>query len=149
MRTQDEFMLLVQVQALAAGHLYMPAHPMADFFETFYILNRPVYASMYFPGGSMFFVPGTWLHLPPWATSLLLCGAVVAMTYRIVTELTDGVSGILAALLVVGISTVRTLSLMVASYMPMALLMLLMVWAYLHWRKSASSNRRLAWAALI
>src|SRR5882762_10014243 len=104
---------------------------------------------MYFPGGSMFFVPAVWLHLPPWVTSLLVCGAVVAMTYRVVTELTDAIVGGLAALLVVGITTVRTLALLVASYMPMALLMLLMVWAYLHWRRSRSPGRRLAWAALI
>ena len=145
LRVQDEMMYLVQVRMLAAGHLYLPAHPMADFFQTFYIFTKPVYASMYFPGASLMFVPAIWLHLPLWVVSLLICGGVVAMTYRVVAELTDGVWGILAALLVLGVPTVRTLSLLVLSYMPMALLGLLLIWAYLHFRR----ERRLGWAAII
>jgi hypothetical protein len=145
LRVQDEMMYLVQVRMLAAGHLYMPAHPMADFFQTFYIFTKPVYASMYFPGASLMFVPAVWLHLPMWIISLAICGGVVAMTYRIVAELTDGVWGMLAAMLVIGVPTVRTLSLLVLSYMPMALLGLLLIWAYLHFRR----ERRIAWAAVI
>ena len=56
-RVQDEMMYLVQVQMLARGHLTLPPHPMADFFQTFYLFTKPVYASMYFPGASMMFVP--------------------------------------------------------------------------------------------
>jgi hypothetical protein len=145
MRVQDEMMYLVQVQALASGHLYLPAHPMADFFQTFYLFTRPVYSSMYFPGAALMFVPAVWLHLPWWALPLLICGGVAGMTYRVVTELTDGVYGLLAAMLVVAVPTVRTLSLQVLSYMPMALLGLMLLWAYLHFRHAKS----LRWAAVI
>ena len=145
MRVQDEMMYLLQIRMLAAGHLYLPAHPMADFFQTFYIFTRPVYASMYFPGASIFFVPAIWLHLPMWVISLTISGAIVAMTYRIATELTDGVWGELAALIVLAVPTFRTLSLQVLSYLPMALLGLLLIWAYLHFRR----EKRMGWAALI
>ena len=145
LRVQDEMMYLLQVRMLASGHLYLPAHPMADFFQTFYIFAKPVYASMYFPGASLMFVPAAWLHCPMWVISLLICGGVVGMTYRVTAELTDGAWGILAAVLVVAVPTVRTLSLQVLSYMPMALLGLLLIWAYLHFRK----ERRITWAAVI
>jgi len=145
MRVQDEMMYLLQVRMLAAGHLYLPAHPMADFFQTFYIFTHPVYAGMYFPGASFFFVPAVWLHLPMWVVSIAISGAIVALTYRITTELTDGVWGGLAGLLVVAVPTFRTLSLQVLSYLPMALLGLLMIWAYLHFRR----EKRTGWAALI
>jgi hypothetical protein len=145
LRVQDEMMYLVQVQALASGHLYLPSHPMADFFQTFYLFTRPVYSSMYFPGASLMFVPAVWLHAPLWSVSLLFCGLVVGMTYRVVTELLDGLWGSLAAVLVVSVPTFRTLSLQVLSYMPMALLGLTLLWAYLHFHRS----RKLAWAAII
>ena len=145
MRVQDEMMYLLQVRMLAAGHLYLPAHPMADFFQTFYIFTKPVYSSMYFPGAAIFFVPAVWLHLPMSVISLAISGAVVAMTYRVVAELTDGVWGGLAALLVIAVPTFRTLSLQVLSYLPMALLGLLLIWAYLRFRK----EKCLRWAALI
>lgn len=138
-------MYLVQVRMLAGGHLYLPAHPMADFFQTFYIFTRPVYAGMYFPGASIFFVPAIWFHLPMWVISIAISGAVVAMTYRITTELTDGVWGGLAALLVLAVPTFRTLSLQVLSYLPMALLGLLLIWAYLHFHRT----RKMRWAAVI
>ena len=144
-KTQDEFMYLVQVQALAHGHLWMPQHPLADFFQEFYIFVRPVTSSMYFPGASLMFVPAVWLHIPFAVWNLLICGAVVAMTFRVVSELVDAVAGLLAALLVISLTHFRTLSLLTLSYMPMALLGLFLFWAYLHWRK----QKRWEWTVLI
>lgn len=144
-KTQDEFMYLVQVQALAHGHLWMPQHPMADFFQEFYVFVRPVTSSMYFPGASLMFVPAVWFHIPFAAIALFICGGVVAMTYRVTAELIDSIAGLLAALLMVAQTTFRTLSLQTLSYMPMALLGLLLIWAYLHWRQ----KRCYGWAAVI
>jgi hypothetical protein len=144
-RVQDERMFLLQIQMLARGKLWLPPHPQADFFQSIYIFTRPVYGSMYFAGGSFFFVPAIWLHAPVWIVSILLCGAVVAMTYRVTAELTDAVWGGVAAMLVVAVPTARSLSLLVHSYMTMALLILLLAWAWLHWRR----ERKLGWAAAI
>ncbi|HTL28975.1 MAG TPA: hypothetical protein VL282_07140, partial [Tepidisphaeraceae bacterium] len=46
----DEFMFRLQSQMLAHGRLWMPEHTLADFFETFYVINRPVTAAIYYPG---------------------------------------------------------------------------------------------------
>src|SRR4051794_17484608 len=46
----DESSYLIQTRMLLHGRLWMPQHPLADFFDSFHILVRPVYASKYFPG---------------------------------------------------------------------------------------------------
>ena len=48
-RWHDEFSYLIQARMIAAGRLWMPAVPLPDFFDSFYLLCRPKYASMYFP----------------------------------------------------------------------------------------------------
>src|SRR5258705_9444821 len=57
----DEFMYLLQARMLARGRLWMPAHPLADFFDCFNVIVRPVYAAEYFPGTALIYVPGVWL----------------------------------------------------------------------------------------
>ena len=144
-KTQDEFMYLVQVQAVAHGHLWMPQHPLADFFQEFYVFVRPVTSSMYFPGMALMFAPAVGLHVQFSVWEILICGAVVGMTFRVVTGLIDAVAGLLAAFLMLSLSNFRTLSLLTYSYMPMALLGLLLFWAYLHWR----TNRTWLWSAIL
>ena len=46
----DEFSYLIQAHQLAHGHLWMPGHPLAAFFDSFQLIVHPVYASIYFPG---------------------------------------------------------------------------------------------------
>jgi hypothetical protein len=141
MNIQDEMMYLVQAQMLAHGHLYMPAHPMADFFQELFIFHKPVYASMYFPGTALLYAPSIWLHVPNWLVAVLVSASAVAMTYRVLAELVDGLAGVLGAMLLVACGTFRWTSVMVMSH-PLALLLgLLMFWSYLHWRR----NRRAAW----
>lgn len=145
LRNQDEMMYLVQTQQVASGHLWLPAHPMAEFFQTFYIFVRPVYAAMHFPGLAVLYAPTVWLHVPPWVLALLIAGGVVGMTYRVVSELVDGVAGVLSAMLVVALPSFRQLSLMVLPYLPMALVVLVTLWAYLRWRR----RRGVGWAVVL
>jgi hypothetical protein len=141
MNIQDEMMYLVQAQMLAHGHLYLPAHPMADFFQELFIFHKPVYASMYFPGTALLYAPSIWLHMPNWLVGLLVSGAAVAMTYRVLAELVDGLAGVLGAMMLVACGAFRWTSVMVMSH-PLALLLgLLMFWSYLHWRR----GRRWGW----
>src|SRR2546423_7239372 len=86
----DEHMHLLQMQMLARGKLWMRPHPLADFFETFHVFVKPVYASVYFPGTALLYLPAVWLHLPLWLMPLLVAGAIVALMYRVFTELIDG-----------------------------------------------------------
>jgi hypothetical protein len=144
-RIHDEHSYLLGAHMLARGRLWMPQHPLAGFFESFHILVKPVYASIYFPGTALMYVPGVWLGLPGWVTALLISAAVVGLTYRVVTELLDGVAGLLAVFILLGNGTFRVFSTVVMAQLPAAMLGLAMIWAWLRWRR----EHRAAWAAVL
>jgi hypothetical protein len=141
----DEFMYLMQAQMLAHGRLWMPAHPLGEFFDSFFVITKPVYAASYFPGTALLNVPGVWLNLAPSATGVIIAGLSVMLLYLIATEMIGGVAGILAALLALSLEQLRVLSVMTMSHSAMLLLFLLTLWAYLHWRK----QKHLGWAIAI
>jgi hypothetical protein len=138
----DQQMTLIQAQMLARGRLWMASHPCADFFETFYVFVKPVYAAMYFPGAALFFVPAVWLHLPYAALPLLASGALAAMLFRIVSDVIDPVAGLVSASLLMSLWIFRLLSLWVMSHTVFTLLALWAVWSWMHWRK----GHRTGWA---
>jgi 4-amino-4-deoxy-L-arabinose transferase-like glycosyltransferase len=144
-RLHDEQSYTIGARMLAHGRLWAPRHPLADFFESFHIFVRPVYSSIYFPGTAILNVPGIWLSLPSWVVPVLAAGLVVALAYRVTAELADDASGLLAALMVISVRRFRVLSTMVMAQVPSALLGLLLLWAWLRWRR----DRRPRWALLI
>ena len=135
-KTHDEGSYLLQMRMLAQGRLWMPGHELADFFDAFYVITEPVYASKYFPGTALMYVPTIWFGWPTAVLPLVVSGACAGLLYRIITELVDGAAGLLAAVLLASLSWFRMLSIMLMSQTPMLLLGLLMVWAWLRWRKS-------------
>jgi len=147
LRYQDEHSYAIQVQMMARGHLWMPAIPsdVADFFSSFALFTTPAYGSMYFPGTALMYAPTVWLHLPFWVLPVIAAGACVGLTYRLITELIDGVAGMLAALMMTSLPAFRSLSLMLLSQTPMLLLGLLLIWAWLRWR----TERRAIWGLAI
>jgi hypothetical protein len=142
---QDEFQFLLQTRMLASGRLWMPAHPLLDFFDTFYVLIQPKYAAQSFPGTAILFVPSIWLGIVPWKWAIALAAITVGLFYRVVAELIDGLAGLLAASLLCGLSLFRYVSTMVLAQVPLMLLGLAAVWAYLHWRR----KRNAKWAAAL
>jgi hypothetical protein len=154
-KTHDEGSYVIGMRMLARGRLWMEAHPLADFFDTFYVIVKPVYASLYFPGTALLYAPGDWLNWPTWVMSVVLSGAAVGLLYRIITELVDGAAGALAALMMVSLSWFRMLSVLVFSQVPMLLLALLLIWAWLRWRRDGKLGWALAmgmfagWAAIV
>jgi hypothetical protein len=141
----DEYMHLIQARLLSHGRLWGPPHALPQFFETFHVFVTPVYAGQHFPGAAMIYVPGMWLGLPWWLTSLAVSGSAVGLIYRVVAEMIDGVAGILAALMLLGTLEFRYVSLMALSN-PIALLFgLSMVWAWLRWRE----DHRLRWVLVL
>jgi hypothetical protein len=138
-KTHDEGSYVIGLRMLARGRLWMPQHPLADFFDTFYVLVRPVYASLYFPGTALLYAPSDWLQWPTWIMPVVAAGAVVGLLYRIVSELADGAAGILVALLMVSLSWYRMLSVLVFAQVPLLLFGLLLVWAWLKWRRRPGS----------
>lgn len=141
----DEFQFLVQARMLASGHLWMPGHPLPDFFDTFYVLIQPKYAAQSFPGTALLYVPCIWLHLAPWKWSIGIAAVSVGMIYLMTTNLIDGLAGLLAAGMLSVLSLLRYISTMVLAQGPALLLGMTTIWAYMQWRK----RRSVAWAAAV
>jgi hypothetical protein len=131
----DEFSYLIQMRMLAHGRLWMPAISCADFFDSFYIFVRPVYASMYFPGAAMMYVPALLLHLPYYIAPLAASGLCAALLYLILTEILDGASALLAVLILLSMGMFRMMSIMLMAQIPTLVLGLMMTWAVLQWRR--------------
>jgi hypothetical protein len=149
---EDEFSYLIQMQMLARGHFWMPAIPLPQYFQTFYMFVTPVYASMYFPGAAMMYAPALALHLPYFIGPLAASGLCAAMIYLIFTEILDGASGLLAVLMLlclpatpVPASMFRMMSIMTMAQTPALLLGLIMTWGVLRWRQ----KRNWKWLALV
>jgi hypothetical protein len=146
-RMFDESSYAIGAQILARGRLWMPPHPLADFFDAFFLTARPVYSSIYFPGTALAFAPGVWLSWPTWLVPVLLSGVSVALLFRIVTALTaDGAAGLLGALWVVSLMAFRALSVMTMSHVVLLFLGLLLMWAWMRWR---DGQLRRPWALAI
>ena len=79
----DEQSLMLQAQTYLAGRLANPTHPFWEHFETFYVNQIPVYASMYFPGRGVPLAVGlliahnAWVGV--WLSWVLMCMAAVWM----------------------------------------------------------------------
>jgi len=138
---EDELVFLTQARLLSHGRLWMGQHPLADFFETPYVFTRPVYAPQSYPGTALMLAPAALLHLPYWLMPLLGASAFLGLWYRVVTELFDGAMGLLAVLLVAGVSQFRWLALTPMAHVPILLAGSLLVWAWLKWK----DNERPGW----
>lgn len=132
----DEFSYLIQAHQLAKHRLWMPGHPLGQFFDSFQLFTQPVYASAYFPGTAIVHLPGIWLHWQPYVTSLIASGAVVGLLYWITTELLDGLAGWLAVLLLLSDSLFRQLSILTLAHIPVLLYALLATVCWLRWRRN-------------
>ena len=141
----DEFSYLIQARQLARGRLWMPGHPIGAFFDSFQLFVKPVYASAYFPGTAMLYVPGVWLHAEPYVTSLVIAGAVAGLLFWITSEMVDSVAGVVAVLLLWSDSMYRELSILTMGQLPLLLYGLLAMVAWMRWR----STNGILWSLLI
>jgi hypothetical protein len=73
----DEFCYLLQADMFAHGRLAFPPHPLAAYFETFYVSFNPTYSTMYPPAQAATLAIGQLLG-NPWVGVLLTTSAMVA-----------------------------------------------------------------------
>ena len=82
-RGHDEFSYVLMGDTFAHGRLANATPPLPEFFDTFHVLVRPVYASKYFPVQRVFLAAGEKLTGHPavgvWLSSALACAAMYWM----------------------------------------------------------------------
>jgi hypothetical protein len=154
-KTHDECSYAIGAHIIASGHLWMPEHPLADFFESFYLLTKPAYCSIYFPGTAMLFAVGVLLHLPGWIVPVLCGAGAVAALYALVCEVIDDTAGLLAAIVIVSLTWFRTFTILMMAQGPMllaGLLILIVCLSFLkqpNWKWALLLGALMGWAAII
>jgi hypothetical protein len=140
----DEFAYLLQARMFASGRLWMPAHPLGDFFETFYVITDRVYASQYFPGAALMFMPGALFGLPEWVMPMVVAGLACGAMFLLMRELFGGGVGLASVVLLIAVLGFRVVSITAIAQVPAMVLFAVGMFALIRWDRS----RLLRWIAI-
>ncbi|HYL34662.1 MAG TPA: hypothetical protein VEV17_01975 [Bryobacteraceae bacterium] len=98
----DDFSYLLLADTLRHFRLANPAHPLHQFFETFFVLQEPSYSSIFPLGQGIALAIGWMIFGHPWAGVALSVGAFCALCYWMLRSWTTPVwalaGGLLAAI---------------------------------------------------
>jgi hypothetical protein len=97
----DEFAHLLAADTLRHFRLANPPHSLPQFFETFFILQRPSYSSIYPIGQGLVLAIGWMLFGSPWAGVVLSTAAFCALCYWMLRAWTTPLWSLIGGLLAV------------------------------------------------
>lgn len=97
----DDFSYLLIADTLRHFRLANPVHPLHQFFETFFVLQEPAYASIFPLGQGLILAIGWTLFVHPWAGVALSIGALCALCYWMLRAWTPPVWALVGGLLAV------------------------------------------------
>jgi hypothetical protein len=97
----DEFGHLFVADTIRHFRLANPAHPLHQFFETFFVLQEPTYSSIYPLGQGLVLALGWMLFGLPWAGVLLSVAAFCALCYWMLLGWTTRPWALIGALIAV------------------------------------------------
>lgn len=139
-RFHDEMAYLLQARMLTAGKLWLAPHAFPEFFDTFYVLQKPVYAVQYFPGAALMYALGVLTGLSSVVMPLMLAAACVALAIRVAGEVAGRTPGLIAGLCVLANRNLRIQSTLAQAQVPALLLALIAAWAFLRWRRKLEAR---------
>jgi hypothetical protein len=140
----DEHSYRLSALMLASGKLWAPAPPAPDSVESFHIITRPVYASIYPPGTGLIHAVPILLGFPDWWLCAALAALAVATGFLVLRGAFGGEVGLIGALLLLGAPQLRAQSTIEMSHVPSLLLGELTVLALWWWLGKPS-----VWRALV
>lgn len=136
MMWHDEFQFHLQSQLVARGRLWMPPHPLGEFFDTFYVLITPVYAPQSFPGAAMIYAPTVWFNLPTWLMPLVVASTGAALAWRLLSKLVDPWHAFVGWVVLLSLPGYQRLSTMYLAQIPVMVLCLGAILAALRYQKT-------------
>ena len=142
-RYSDEFSYLLQGRMLLDGHLFLPALPHFEHFESLQVIASPAYGSAYFPGLSPLTAVLILTDLPSWILPLLCLSISTGVLYLIVAHLFDDLAGLLAPIWIVSLPTAQFCATTLFSAPVAVLLGLGLIGITLLWREKPTTTRAL------
>lgn len=136
MMWHDEFQFHLQSQLVARGKLWMPPHPLGEFFDTFYVLMEPKYAPQSFPGAAIMFAPTVWLSLPTWVMPVIAAAIGAGLTWRVLAEACGAGLALAGWVVLMSLPAYQGVATMYLAQMPVLVLCLGGVLAAMRFRKT-------------
>jgi hypothetical protein len=104
---------------------------------------------MYFVGASLLYAPELWFHVPIWTMPVIISGITIGLLWLISLELLDnGVLPLVVVALMISLPRYQYLAFVIMQHTAMIFLGVLMIFAWLRWRRAAD-RKKLWWIALL